>query len=141
MGMLYRRKVIDSITGKEQPSGCWLMKWYDDGKPYYQSTRKYKKVDAQKILDQKMGRVAAGIRERPQLDRVRFEDLIEDLKTEYAMKGRKTWSRREEHLAHLKPFFGMMRVKAITTERLNAYAAKRLEETASPATINRELDC
>ena len=141
MGMLYRRKVRDPLNGTERPTGCWLMKWYEDGKPFYQSTRKYKRSDAQKVLDQKMGKVAAGIHETPRLDRVRFDDLIDDLKTEYAMKGRKTWDRREQHLAHLKPVFGMMRVRSITTEKLKAYTAKRLEEKASPATINRELDC
>jgi len=88
-----------------------------------------------------MGREAAGIHETPRLDRVRFDDLIDDLKTDYALKDRKTWDRREQHLAHLKPFFGMMRVRSITTEKLTAYTAKRLQENASSATINRELDC
>lgn len=92
------------------------------------------------MLEKVLGRVAEGRRETP-VNRVRFEDLIGDLKTEYAMKGRKTWERREQHLAHLKPFFGKMRVKGITTERLNAYAVERLEEKASPATVNREMDC
>jgi integrase-like protein len=34
-----------------------------------------------------------------------------------------------------------MRVKGITTPKLQAYVAKRLEEGAAPATVNRELDC
>jgi hypothetical protein len=51
------------------------------------------------------------------------------------------WTRREQHLAHLRPAFGGMLAKAITTERLKTYVSKRLEEGAAPATINRELDC
>jgi hypothetical protein len=140
MGMLYRRKETDSATGVARPTGRWLIKYYDDGKPYYQSTGTYDKAEAKKVLEKVLGRVAEGRRETP-VNRVRFEDLIADLKTEYAMKGRKTWARREQHLAHLKPFFGKMRVKGITTERLNAYATERLEGKASPATVNREMDC
>ena len=34
-----------------------------------------------------------------------------------------------------------MRAKAITTPKLQAYVAKRLEEGAVPGTVNRELDC
>jgi len=130
-----------NMTLASSADSCWLMKWYEDGKPYYQSTRKYKRLEAQKVLDEKMGKVAMGVHETPRIDRVRFDDLVDDLRTEYVMKGRKTWSRREEHLAHLKPVFGMTRVKTITTDKLKDYVAKRLEEKAAPATINRELDC
>jgi integrase len=66
---------------------------------------------------------------------------VDDLKKDYTLKGRKTWKRREQHLDHLRPVFGGMLVKAITTERLQGYVTKRLEEKAAPATINRELDC
>ena len=66
---------------------------------------------------------------------------MEDLKREYQLKGLKTWSRREQHLAHLRPVFWGMRVKAITTPKLQDYILKRQREEAAPATINRELDC
>lgn len=50
----------------------------------------------------------------------------------HLLKRRKTWKLREHHLAHLKPVFGGMRAKAITTPKLQAYVAKRLEEGAAP---------
>lgn len=34
-----------------------------------------------------------------------------------------------------------MRIKSITTDKLQEYVTKRLQERAAPATINRELDC
>ena len=70
----------------------------------------------------------------------KFEDLIELLKQEYILKGRKTWKRREQHIKHLKKVFGGIRVKAITSEKLQIYIQKRLSEGVSNATINRELD-
>jgi integrase len=82
-----------------------------------------------------------GQREGPLIHRTKLEDLVEDLKRDYALKGLKTWTRREDCLKHLKPVFGGMLVKAITTERLQDYVNKRLNEGTAPGTVNRELDC
>lgn len=38
MGMLYRRKKKDPTTGKLVATGPWWMKFYDSGRPFYQST-------------------------------------------------------------------------------------------------------
>ena len=141
MGMLYRRKKLDPVTGKLVEQGPWWVKYYDGGKPIYETTRKLEKRDALTVLRKAEAKVAEGQREGPVVKRTRFEDLIQDLKAEYTLKGRKTWKRREQHLAHLKPVFGGIRVTAITTERLKVYVTKRLSEKAAPATINRELDC
>src|SRR5215472_13879246 len=141
MGMLYRRKVRDPVTGVLVERGPWWMKYYDGGKPIYQSTGKLEKREATLLLRKAEAKVAEGQREAPRIHRTRFDDLVEDLRREYEFKGLKTWSRREEHLAHLRPMFGGMKVKAITTSRFQAYVLKRQGEGASPATINRELDC
>jgi integrase len=141
MGMLYRRKERDPVTGALIERGPWWMKYYDEGKPIYQSTGKLEKREATLTLRKAEAKVAQGQREAPILHRIKFDDLVEDLKLDYELKGPKTWSRREEHLEHLRPMFGGMRVKAITTPRLQAYILKRQGERAAPATINRELDC
>ena len=75
------------------------------------------------------------------MHRTKFEDLIDDLRHDYTLRGLKTWDRRENCLGHLRPVFGGMLAKAITTEKLKEYIAKRLNEESAPATINRELDC
>ena len=82
-----------------------------------------------------------GQREGPKIHRTRFEDLVELLRQEYIIKERKTWPRRVQHIAHLNKTFGRMRVKTISSEKLNGYVSKRLRENAANATINRELDC
>ena len=141
MGMLYRRKKKDSVTGKLIERGPYWMKYYDDGRPVYQSTGKTEKREAIKVLQRAEGKVLDGQREGPAVHRTRFEDLIEGLKRDYELKGRTTWTRRVQHIAHLKTVFGGVRVKAIRTEHLQGYVSKRLKERASHATINRELDC
>ena len=132
MGMLYRRKKRDPVTGLLVEQGPFWMKYYDGGKPIYESTDKFEKRDAQIVLRRAETKVADGLREGPAVNRTRFEDLVEGLKNDYILKRRKTWKLREHHLAHLKPVFGGMRAKAITTPKLQAYVAKRLERRGSP---------
>ncbi len=141
MGMLYRRRKKDPLTGQVVEHGPWWIKVYDHGHPILESTGKYEKREALIVLRKAEGKIAEGQREGPLARRTRFEDLIKGLKNDYVVRGRKTWQRREQHLAHLRPAFGGMRVRAITTERLQNYVNKRLEKGAANATINRELDC
>ena len=140
MGMLYRRKKRGLVTGLLVEQGPWWMKYYDGGKPIYESTAKIEKREALIVLRRAEAKVADGQQEGSAVKRTRFEDLIEELKNDYILKRRKTWKLREQHLAHLRPVFGGMRVKGITTPKLQAYVAKRLVEGAAPATVSRELD-
>ncbi|MCC2641040.1 MAG: putative Phage integrase [Nitrospira sp.] len=140
MGMLYRRKKKNE-AGELVEVGPWWMKYYDNGRPVCQSTGTFEKREAVKVLKKAENNVLEGRRIIPRMQRTRFEDLIEDLKQDYALRGLRTWSRREDCLAHLKPVFWGMLVKGITTEKLKGYIAKRLGEKAAAATINRELDC
>lgn len=50
MGMLYRRKKLDKRTGEKIETGPWWMKYYDNGHPILESTRKYEKREAKAVL-------------------------------------------------------------------------------------------
>ena len=141
MGMLYRRKKKDHLTGKLIETGPWWMKYYDQGKPYCYSTGKYEKREAKAVLSKAEVKVLEGQREGSQIHRTRFEDLVGLLEMEYQHKGLKTWTRRLQHIAHLKKSFGGIRIKTINSEKLGKYISIRLKEGAANATINRELDC
>ena len=140
MGMLYRRKQRNQ-AGELVEVGPWWMKYYDNGRPVYQSTGTFEKREAVKILTRAENKVIEGKRETPRMHRTKFDYLIDDLKQDYTLRGLKTWDRRENCLGHLKPVFGGMLAKAITTEKLKDYITKRLNEGAAAGTINRELDC
>lgn len=141
MGMLYRRKKKDPVTGKLVETGPWWMKFYDCGKPHYQSTGKMEKREALAVMKKTEGKVLEGHREGLHVLRTRFEDLVELLKQEYSLKVRKTWTRREQHIAHLKKSLGGMRVRTITSDRVQHHINRRQDEGAANATINRELEC
>ena len=140
MGMLYRRKQRDA-AGNLVEVGPWWIKYYDNGRPVCQSTGTFEKREAKSALQKAEHRVLEGQRVTPRMQRTKFEELVEDLKQDYTLRGLRTWDRRENCLAHLKPVFGGMLAKGITSERLKGYIEKRLGEKAAPATINRELDC
>ncbi len=139
--MLYRRKKTDPKTGERIETGPWWMKYYDNGHPVAQSTRKYEKREAKAVLRKAEAKVLEGQREGPVVNRTRFEDLVLLLQQEYELKGRKTWGRRVEHIKHLRKSFGGIRICAISSEKLGVYISMRLKEGAANATINRELDC
>ena len=141
MGMLYRRKKKDPKTGNLGETGPWWMKYYDHGRPVYQSTEKKEKREAQAVLKRAEAKVLDGQREGPKINRTKFDDLISLLQCDYEMRGLHTWKRREIQIAHLMKVFGGAKVKSINSDRLQAYVTKRLGEGVSNATINRELDC
>ncbi len=141
MGSLYRRKKHDPKTGDLVVTGPYWMKYYDQGKPYYQSTGKYEKKEAKAVLHKAEVKVLEGQREGNTVNRTKFDDLVVLLQQDYELKGRKTWGRRLQHIAHLKKSFGGIRTRAINSEKLGKYISKRLKEGAANGTINRELDC
>jgi len=141
MGMVYRRKKKDPLTGKLVETGPYWMKYYDCGKPYYEPTKKTKKKEALAELTKAENKILQGQQEDPKVHETKFDDLVELLQQEYALKGRKTWVRRQQHINHLKKDFGKIRVKSIKSEKLYGYVQKRLSEDARNSTINRELDC
>lgn len=80
------------------------MKYYEGGKPIYESADKEEKREGFVVLRRAETKVADGQREGPAVNRTRFKDLIEGLKNDYLLKRLKTWKLREQHLAHLSQF-------------------------------------
>ncbi|NGZ96070.1 MAG: hypothetical protein CV089_08075 [Nitrospira sp. WS110] len=55
-----------------------MTKYYDNGKPLYQSTGKLEQREAPAVLRRAENRVLEGLREGPLVYRMKFEDLAED---------------------------------------------------------------
>jgi integrase len=128
MGSIYKRGNI-----------FWI-KYYRNGKSYRESSKSNRKADAKRLLRKREGEIAEGKIPGVLFDRVRFEDLIEALFTDYKINGRKSLDRAELSVnKHLEPFFNGMRVVDITTPIINDYISLRLKQKAANATINREL--
>ncbi len=128
MGMLYRR-------------GCiWWVKYYRNGKCFRESSKSKSRSDGKQLLRKREGEITTGVFLGLETERVRFEELAQDLLNEYQTNNRKSlvWLKRRINL-HLMPFFGGCRTVDVTTERVRAYIIHRQQEGASNGSINREL--
>lgn len=72
-------------------------------------------------------------------DRVTFEDLLDGVVDEYKANGRKSLDKVLCRGRHLAKSFAGWRAQDITVTELRAFIARRQEEGASNAEINREL--
>jgi len=67
-------------------------------------------------------------------------EIVEDLITNYRANRRRSLSDLETRWRlHLQPVFGFLTAAALTTQKVDAYKAARLDKGAAKATVNREL--
>lgn len=128
MGMIYKPKT----------SSYYWMKYYQNGKPIRESSKCKKETDARRLLRKREGEVADGRTPGFYFDKVRFDELAEDLIDDYKINGKQV-KRAQECVNHLKKDFGGLRVATINTPKIRKYIQYRKDKGAAPATINREL--
>jgi hypothetical protein len=74
----------------------------------------------------------------PAEERVTFEELAADHLRDYRVRGLRSAATAEQRVKRLRSSFGADRGPDITTDRIRAYQAWRLEAGAQGATVNRE---
>src|SRR5688572_31264552 len=117
MGMTYQRGAV------------WWVKYYRSGRPIRESSDSGKESDAVNLLKLREGDIAHGLPVNPKLNRIRFDEAAEDVKTEYAVNGRRSADELERRIRlHLLPYFGGRRLSAITTADVNAFILKRQKD-------------
>lgn len=117
MGMTYKRGTV------------WWVKYYRSGRPIRESSHSSKESDAINLLKLREGDIAHGLPVNPKLNRIRFDEAADDLKTEYAVNGRRSADELERRLRlHLLPSFGGRRLSAISTADVNAFILKRQKD-------------
>ena len=116
----------------------WLQ-YYRNGKPYRESSKSKKEVDAKRLLKRREGEISQGKLPGIYFDRVTFDELAEDLLRDYRINQRKSLIRAERSIKHLKEYFEGFKVSQITTPKIQDYIETRQGEGAANGTINREL--
>ncbi|MFW6113670.1 MAG: tyrosine-type recombinase/integrase [Actinomycetota bacterium] len=122
-----------------QRGNIFWIQYYDGRRKIRESSHSAIEADARRLLNKRLGEVAEGKVPGFYFDRVRYDELIKDLRTDYRVNGRKSTERLEASIKHLDKFFKGYRVVEITPSAVSEYVEKRLEEEAAPGTINREL--
>lgn len=131
------------------PNGCiyqrpkspfWWAKIvpYKGAKAIFESTKRTRKDHAETYLRERMKDYEMDLGHvRP--EQVTFNELGDDLKTDYRIRGRKSLGRLEISITHLKQVFDNMRAMEINTARVKRFIDLRQNEGAKNGTINREL--
>ncbi|MCB9775749.1 MAG: tyrosine-type recombinase/integrase [Nitrospiraceae bacterium] len=122
-----------------QRGHTWWIQYYHQGQLFRESSRSPQKSVATAFLKKREGEVVDGRLPNLQADRTTFEDLTNLLIQDYRNNGRKTLTRVEQLVNHLKESFSKFRAHDITSPHLSRYIERRQQEKAAPATINREL--
>ena len=127
MGMIYKR------------GNTFWIKYYRNGKSFYESSGSDRETDAKKLLKSREGAVVDGKFHGLKIERITFDELSEDLLNDYRINARKTLDRVALSVRHLKNYFAGARAANITTGEIQRYILKRQGEGVENGTINREL--
>ena len=114
----------------------WWISYYRKGREYRESSDSTVKGAAVELLKKRLIRKSSIGEEK-----LMFEDLIELIVDDYKVNSRRSTDTTQFRIKHLREFFGLTRVIDITVGKVRAYRVYRLDEKASPSTINRELAC
>lgn len=109
------------------------------GKRYRESSGSTDVRVAEKLLTKRETELGLGHFTAPDAKRLTLRELLQLVRDDYAVKGRRSVKTLEASIAHLEAFLGNCRALAITTDRVTAHERHRLEEGAARATINKEL--
>ena len=82
----------------------WI-KYYRNGKPYRESTKSAKEVDAKRLLKRREGEISLGKLPGVRFERVFFDDLSIDFVADYRINNKRTLGRAEGSVKHLTEFF------------------------------------
>jgi integrase len=116
MGTVYQRGEI------------WWIRYSKNGRNYWESSRSKKKQPAIDLLKLREGELVKGEAPGITYEKVKFEDLMEDIIRDYTHNNRNV-ERLQDSLKHLKKHFGGFRVPQITTSSFKQYIQNRMKPT------------
>jgi hypothetical protein len=113
----------------QKGSAVWWVKYYRNGKSYRESTRKTNEKEAQDFLTQRMGEIVTGNFYGPKTERVRIDELADELLRDYRINGERSLDDLEARWKlHLKPFFGDLKAIDVSSDLVARYVDKRQEQ-------------
>lgn len=137
VGRIFKRKMkLRDGSVVEDPH--WQIAWYHRGREFRKSSGSASEVVAKRRLKEKLDAISKG-RFVPNEEKLTFEQIKQDLTTDYKVQGNRSLATMLYCVKHLEKFFGFVRAIDITSDRVREYQAARLAEGASRATVNREV--
>jgi hypothetical protein len=124
LGMLYRPK-YKAKDGTVKESRTWWMKYYQQGKPLYESTGTDDYQIAKRKLKSWEGQVADHRFPGFRSENTTFDELAADFITDYRNNGRDSLQAAERYVRNLGTMFSRMKALDITSDKINRYILKR----------------
>ncbi len=126
----------------------WWIKYSVNGEPIHESGGSDKESEARKLLKRRLGEIAIGRFIGPDAEKVTIRELAQDYLNDYRVNARKSLDKAERMVKRydeedketdsgMMAYFGDLKAHSVGTDRVRAYTAKRIEEGAANATINR----
>jgi integrase len=115
------------------------VKYYENGRPRFESTSTTKETEAKRLLKEREGRVTTGQPILQRADRRLYEEVVQDFRQYYQTTGPRNLEEAGYRLKHPEAFFTGQRIASIGPDRITSYVVHRRGEGASNATINREM--
>jgi hypothetical protein len=129
---------MGSIYSRPNSPFLWV-KYYVNGLPVRESTGTDKEKKAKDFLKRREGAAAEGKPISPRLDRIRYEEIADDLHRHYQTTGSRDLKEATYRERHLRQFFRAARVVNIDGPAATRYVAHRQAQGAASGTIRREL--
>ena len=122
-------------------SPFWFLDYTDsNGKRIRESSKTTDRAEAQRILDDKRGRVARGEVLLPRADKITFDEASADMLAHYQANQKRDLQELQGRLAHLTEYFAGKRLVAIKPDVVTRYVLARKEAGAAGGTIRNEID-
>lgn len=139
MGHLYRRKKKHK-NGDIVELPTWWLSYHAHGRNVRESSGTDKETVARRMLRVREGDVERGVPITKDSGRLLFEQAGRAVLIDYETNGRRTLKDAKHRMAtYLLPAFKGRRLSGITTKDIRNFIARRLEDKASAAEVNREL--
>jgi len=137
MGCLFKPRYTKN--GQARVSQVWWVQYRSAGRRIRESTGTRDKPEAQRFLRRREGAAVDGKPITPRVEKIRVNELAQDLVNDYRANERPSIDRLHFALQRLLPFFGEMRAVQVSPAEVSKYVAQRQESGMSNGTINREL--
>jgi integrase len=140
LGNVYQPSYRMRKTGELKKCETWWIVYHVNGRRIAENAHTENRADAIKLLKARTGDAASGRPVGPQLDRTNLDDLLAMVEADYQANSRRSLDRVQQAAIHLRNFFrGNRKARDITSDRITAFAAHRLEDGAKASTVNYEM--
>jgi integrase len=135
-----KESLPDGVYRRPRTRFLWI-KYYDaQGRPQRESARTPSVKEAKRLRDQRLGSVAKGEPVATNANRVRVDELLDDLENDYKVNG-KVLEAIKPNIRRLRERFGRRRAMDVTTADIRAYiATHQMTEENPDGLSNGTLD-